>query len=480
MRPPRTATAAALVAAVLAAPLLTAPQAAAAPAGLSDDFDGDGHRDLVLLGGTHGKDGRVTVVYGSAKGPATGRVQLLHQDSPGIPGAVEAGDDWGFAATTADLDRDGYADLAVASPGEDVGAVPDRGGLTVVWGGPKGLGTGTVFHSDVQPVNGHGDRYGLDVTSGDFDGDGHPDLVGISNSPAGALWLKGPFTRTGEHGGSGRLGDAYGYLSVSELTAGRPAADRPADLHMLGDDLGDDKGPAFSAFVHQGGPRFAEKPARVVDTPDDGGGETGGNARSAVADFDADGHLDLAVGRGTENTDGGAGSVVVHYGGPKPRTQTITQDTAGVPGAVEKGDLFGGSVAAGDMDGDGYPDLAAGSPGEDLGKVKDAGAVTVLKGSPAGLTGKGAQAYDQDTAGVAGAVEANDQFGTGVRLADHTGDGRADLLVDTNEQIDNTRWGMVHLLKGSASGITGTGSAHYTVNTLKLAAYEEVGGPFAD
>lgn len=128
MRATRTAlaTAAALAAAVCS-PLLTAPSALAAPAKLADDFNGDGHRDFVMLGGTYGKDGRVTVVYGTSTGPGT-RVQTIHQDSPGIPGAVEKDDEWGFAATSADLDRDGYADLVVASPGEDVGDIRGRGG----------------------------------------------------------------------------------------------------------------------------------------------------------------------------------------------------------------------------------------------------------------------------------------------------------------------------------------------------------------
>lgn len=128
MRVTRTvlATATALVAAVCS-PLLAAPSAVAASAKLADDFNGDGYRDFVMLGGAHGKDGRVTVVYGTSTGPGT-RVQTIHQDSPGIPGAVEQGDDWGFAATSADLDRDGYADLVVASPGEDVGDIQGRGG----------------------------------------------------------------------------------------------------------------------------------------------------------------------------------------------------------------------------------------------------------------------------------------------------------------------------------------------------------------
>ncbi|CAL9331395.1 hypothetical protein SUDANB1_00074 [Streptomyces sp. enrichment culture] len=86
---------------------MTAPAASAAPANLADDFDGDGYRDFVMLGGSHGKDGQFTVVYGTSSGPGI-RAQTIHQDSAGIPGAVEAEDGWGSAATTADLDRDGY------------------------------------------------------------------------------------------------------------------------------------------------------------------------------------------------------------------------------------------------------------------------------------------------------------------------------------------------------------------------------------
>lgn len=128
MRVTRTVLATATVlAAAVCGPLLAAPSAVAASAKPADDFNGDGYRDFVMLGGAHGKDGRVTVVYGTSTGPGT-RVQTIHQDSPGIPGAVEQGDDWGFAATSADLDRDGYADLVVASPGEDVGDIQGRGG----------------------------------------------------------------------------------------------------------------------------------------------------------------------------------------------------------------------------------------------------------------------------------------------------------------------------------------------------------------
>ncbi|MGC3000608.1 FG-GAP repeat domain-containing protein [Streptomyces sp. G35A] len=359
MRASRTVLAAAVaLAAAVCTPLLAAPTAVAAPAKLADDFNGDGYRDFVMLGGAYGKDSRVTVVYGTSAGPGT-RVQTIHQNSPGIPGSVEKGDDWGFAATSADLDRDGYADLVVASPGESVGDVPMRGGLTIVWGGSKGLGSGTVLHSPVAPeYGGSGEQFGLDVVAGDFDGDGDQDLTAISDSSNGAVLLKGPFTRTGGHRGWESLGGSYGYLNVSQLAAGRVTADGATDLYLIGRDLQagyDDLD--LRAYFHRGGADFTRR-ASQLRVPDDGGHQIGGGPLATIGDFDKDGYGDLALGRGFEQPDRERGYVSIQYGGSTgPNTARkpvrITQDTAGVPGASENEDNFGAAVTAGDVNGDG-------------------------------------------------------------------------------------------------------------------------------
>jgi FG-GAP repeat len=87
-----------------------------------------------------------------------------------------------------------------------------------------------------------------------------------------------------------------------------------------------------------------------------------------------------------------------------------------VAGAVAHGSTATRAQAPGslqaDFNNDGADDLAVGVPFEEQsGTAVDAGAVNVLYGSPAGLTGTGSQVLTQDTPGVPGGAEAFDNFG---------------------------------------------------------------------
>ncbi|MDQ0760788.1 hypothetical protein [Streptomyces canus] len=61
------------------------------------------------------KAGFVGVLYGSASDLKTSTKQVFSQNSAGTPGTAEVGHRFGSALTTADLDRNGYTDLVVAS-----------------------------------------------------------------------------------------------------------------------------------------------------------------------------------------------------------------------------------------------------------------------------------------------------------------------------------------------------------------------------
>ncbi|CAM5716164.1 FG-GAP and VCBS repeat-containing protein [Streptomyces hirsutus] len=420
MRTPRHRhTGAALAATLLAAgltPVLLATPAPAAVAKHHDDFNGDGRRDLVY-GGTNDVDregGTVNVLHGTAGGLDTARVHRIHQGSPGVPGTGEEDDWFGETSASADLNKDGYADLVVGNPTEHVGSAEYRGSVTVVWGSKAGLSGGT----NVSPASGAGGRhaqFGRDVATGDFTGDGSPDLVVIGG---GEAWLyRGPFTKAGATGKVSRIDKTGSGWYSHGLAAGKINGDGKTDLVILG-----------TQFYG------SEQRHRIWSLTGSSSGLSSGPSKTfssepwaaAIGDFDKNGYGDIAVGLPDQGN--GRGAVTVWRGtssGPSGST-TFTQATAGVSGSPEADDNFGYAVSAADANGDGYADLAVGVPHEDVGGHDDQGGVHLFRGGSGGLSGARSSWIPQT---VVGPADDHLSFGFAVRLRDLTADGRADLAL---------------------------------------------------
>jgi len=186
----------------------------------------------------------------------------------------------------------------------------------------------------------------------------------------------------------------------------------------------------------------------------------------AAGDFDGDGYTDLAVGVPAQTVSGetNAGAVHVLYGSATGLSATDDQvwhqDTGTVHSLAEQNDYFGWTLTVGDFDGDGYDDLAVGAPFEDW-NVQDAGIVQVLYGSAGGLTDAGNQLWRQEASGLPETEEIGDHFGESLATGDFNNDGYADLAIgvsDENFEYDPTLYdvGVVHILYGSADGLTAT------------------------
>jgi hypothetical protein len=160
------------------------------------DFDGDGFDDLAIgapgegLGLQPRGAGAVNALYGSSEGLSAAGNQIWHQNVAGVQGFAGSGDGFGTALAVGDFDNDGFDDLAVGVPGEDVGAATDAGAVNVLYGSASGLtATGNQLGRQGLGVSGASesfDFFGSSLSTGDYNGDGFDDLaIGATGEDVG-------------------------------------------------------------------------------------------------------------------------------------------------------------------------------------------------------------------------------------------------------------------------------------------------------
>ncbi|MET7292266.1 hypothetical protein ABZS79_08980 [Streptomyces griseoloalbus] len=457
-----------LTSAVMLASGLTPLAAAAAhgATGTPGDINKDGYRDVVVSApdatvAGRAKAGAVIVLYGTARGIDTTRRTVVTQNSTGIPGSAEAGDRFGASVVVHDLNADGYGDMVVGAPGEEVSGDVGGGSVTVVWGTASGP---TKAKAVADPWPSSHDAYGRTLAVGTHDSlnpvNGGKLSIAVGANDGDVTFMPADLS---EQSGSSGMGTPFnpGHGIVALTAVDLPNTDNDRLLiHGRGasddgwgyDGEGDDPG---TWLVTPGDFEHTALPAGTV---------------SAVGNLDGDGSPDLVVGHPEDPAQSPGtslgGRVTVYYdaayGGSPSRVQIIDQDTAGVPGAGEAGDRFGAAVAIGDTDKDGRADLVIGTPGENSGT----GAVMVVRGTSGPLDTAHAREWTQNSGGVPGASEKGDAFGGAVRLVDTNKDGYADLMIGAPGE--NAGAGSVWSLRGSATSVTATGAVSFGVGGAGL------------
>ncbi|MBL8201970.1 MAG: FG-GAP repeat protein [Chromatiales bacterium] len=348
------------------------------------DVNGDGYSDLVVGAPQYDNgetDEGAAFLY---LGTATG----LSATPAWVAEGNQAGAAFGAAVATAgDVNGDGYADVLVGASGFDNGE-EDEGRAFLFLGGPTGLAATPAWTFE---SNSPGAHLGAAVaTAGDVNGDGYSDVI---------------------------IG-AWNYQDSVNMQAGGRA------LAFLGSASGLAGAPAWTGEGNQDLARF-------------------GWSVATAGDVNGDGYSDVIVGAPDfDNGEADEGRAFVYLGGPA--------GLAPVPAWTAESDQvaasFGFAVAtAGDLDGDGYADVAVGAPRYDT-PAADAGAAYVYFGGASGLAATPGDFH----AGLVAGDRFGDAIGTG---GDINGDGCGDLVIGAPGVSDGqTAEGAVSLFRGACQG----------------------------
>lgn len=188
----------------------------------------------------------------------------------------------------------------------------------------------------------------------------------------------------------------------------------------------------------------------------------------APGNFNGDGYTDLAIGAFSARIGDltNAGEIHILYGSFEglsvDHQETLSQAMNTVQGVAEASDLFGSELVAGDFNGDGFDDLAAGTPHEDNEalNMEQSGAVHIFYGNLFGLRTDNELLITLDNPAVAADIHEWNMFGNTLEAADFNGDGIDDLAAAApgygfDPEIGYpTRQGMVMVFGGTNDGLS--------------------------
>ena len=378
------------------------------PAG---DINGDGYNDVLVGSPFYDDSGRVYLYAGGENG-------LL----PAVP--VELGSmnaEFGRAVQPAgDLNGDGFDDVAIGSP-QYTGPEVREGRVDVFFGSATGLGVESGWSVDANVAY---SALGWSIGAGDLNGDGFSDLIvgapgiwdatetrvdvyfgseaGLSLTPDWNIASESLTLGTGVSSGDVN-GDGFDDLVIADSTDATvflgshlgPSAE--ADWSLVGEEWGD----CFSV--------------------------------NANGDVNGDGYADVLLG-------GLLGEASLYLGsatGPSTSPAWTVSDPYGADS------WFGYSFAAGDLNADGFDDVAVGAEGYNNGRV------FVYLGSAAGLSEEEAWWGESDDYGS--------YYGGAVAITpDVTGNGTDDLMVGAPEYNQTGEYtGHAYVYSADADNDTG-------------------------
>jgi len=400
------------------------------------DFDNDGLDDLAIGApfrdeGGQIEAGKVFVAFGNrSRGPSAMTIRRLTFTQTGA-GSNQDGDHFGWSLVAGDFDGDQFDDLAVGAPDEDdEGAGQENSGAVFIrYGSANGLKSENYRFITAQRANNGGnatqanERFGVALAAGQLHSNAtvhranlvvgapgrdftrysatmrryyteldlgrvyvfyqssqdraftHVQDLHSSGSPVGPTGF-GSSLAVGDFNGNGRLDLVVGAPQYQEGEGTGSIYVLYADGNTAYLGRADDPNLPWDRKANR---KFDQSPIANNERDDLYG------YALVAADFNQDGFADLAVGAPGENWQGATdtGLVFIFIGGrdglANPfgcRYFFIDQENRG---SNEENDNFGYALGAGDVTGDGLPDLVIGAPYENKDGVVNVGGVFLAK-----------------------------------------------------------------------------------------------------
>ena len=349
-----------------------------------------------------------------------------------------------------DVDNDGRDDVIVTAWREDGGA-RQSGQVHVFSGYPGDLGYGgQLIHTLKSPKPERHGFFGATASGvGDVNSDGYADIVVGTEEDEGAWDAGSAYVFSGKDGGV-----LYALQSPNPREQGLFGC----SISGIGDSNGDGIPDVMVSAVNEdGGARgagrvyiFSGDDGQLLNTLISPNAETGGHFGWIVAagDINNDGYAEIVVGARAE--DGGAedaGRTYVFGGNDGVLLYTLESPNPGY-----HGDFGGSGAVAGDVNGDGFLDLAVGAWDEDGGEPRS-GRAYVFSGKD------GTHLYTLESP----SPERGGAFGNFLSGAgDVDADGYADVIVEANHEFGGaTESGRVYVFGGNGGELLCTLESPY-------------------
>ncbi len=398
------------------------------------DVNGDGYSD-VLIGArqySNGQmeEGREYVFAGSAAGLSTTPLWIGESNQPDALLGVSS-------ATAGDVNGDGFADILGGAWFFDGAAVD--GGRAYMWlGSTTGPSLAPSWTTD--GIQG-GANYGFCVaTAGDVNGDGYSDVLvgahlydnGTTDEGRAFLFLGSPASLATSSTWTGESDSVGASLGSSVASAGDVNGDGYSDVIAGAPFFANAEFDEGAVFVNLGSPTGPATSASWSSESNHAGAQLGFSVAGA-GDVNGDGYSDVVAGAwNADNGEADEGRAFLWLGSAAGIAASPAWNAEGnQPGAS-----FGRSVAsAGDVNGDGYPDVIVGADRFDNGQPNE-GRAFVYLGSGTGLSSVAAWTAESDQRFAA--------FGSAVASAgDVDQDGISDVIVGAsafdNGEVDEGR-----------------------------------------